>query len=149
MPPLETMQLSPMEPPRSNDFCFLCLYGGSDSTEAQSLITSIRELITQSIHKRNMNDIVADVQAYYAKNIQQHIPDQPIWTQQTIRKHILHTETDTSMATEMDLRTCCQMLQHLREHMKDENDQLYGPNINQYLRISMHMQKVIDMRSRR
>lgn len=138
-----------MEPPRSNDFCFLCLYGGSESTEAQALVTSLRDLIGHSMHKRNMNDIVADAQAYYDANIRQHIPHCPNWTQESIRRHILHTESDTAMATELDLRTCCQMLQHLRENMKDENHQLYGPNVNQYLRISMHMQKLIDMRSRR
>ena len=146
---MEPLRLVPMEPPRSNDYCFLCLYGGSDSTEAQSLVTSLRELISHSLHKRNMNDIVADAQAYYDKNIRNHVPERPHWTQESIRRHILHTESDTSMATELDLRTCCQMLQHLRENMKDENEQLYGPNVNQYLRVSMHMQKLIDMRSRR
>ena len=143
------LSLMPMEPPRSNDFCFMCTYGLSDSSEAQSLIEGVRNLISESFHKRNVNDIVADVQAYYDQNIRQHIDNQPRWTQASIRRHILHTETDPAMATELDLRTLCQMMQHLRENMLDESNQLYGPNVSTYLRVSSQLQKLIDIRARR
>ena len=145
----DLMQLKPMEPPSSNDFCFLCMYGSSDSHEAQSLIEGVRRLISSGMHKRNVNDIIKDVQAYYNDSIREHVDNQPAWTLESIRRHILHTETDAGMATELDLRTCIQMLQHLRENMRDEVGQLYGPNLNHYLRVSGHLQRIMDMRAKR
>lgn len=139
----DEIQLKSLEPVKSNRFCFLCEYGFSTGTHAKQLIAQLQVIIDESIGKRSLSDVSEDVVEYYNENIRAHIDDNPAWTRQSVEEHILqHNASNMDVASELDKRSVCQILQRLRDKMVDEQDNLYMPNVTTYLKFSQHLQRL-------
>lgn len=139
----EEMVLVPLEPKKSNEYCFLCEYGWSKGTQAKQLIAQVRTIIDESIGRRALDDICEDVVEFYDENVRRFVEGNPRWTRKSVEEHILRTETNMDVAVELDKRSVCQILQRLRDRMVEENsDELHMPNVSTYLRFSQHLQKL-------
>jgi len=143
----EEMVLKPLEPEKSNEYCFLCEYGWSSGTQAKALITQIRTIIDESIGRRALSDICEDVVEFYNEHVRPFVEENPAWTRKSVEEHILRTETNMDVAMELDKRSICQVLQRLRERMVEEStDELHMPNVSTYLKFSQHLQKLCGPR---
>ena len=146
MDPDETgdeLTLRPLEPPRSNAFCFMCTYGGSTEGAARDMIQGIKNIIHEGVGKRSIHDVCDDVLEYYEAEIRQHVEGNREWSIDSIKRHILETETDLAVALELDLRSLVQCMQHLRDNMIDDTtNMLYTPHLNSYIKLSAHLHKI-------
>ena len=145
MEPEETVTLRPLEPPKKNSFCFMCTYGGSTDETAKSKIDGIKSLLLEGVGKRSIYDVCEDIYEYYQAEIRPYVDGQPHWSHESIKKHILETETDVAVALELDVRSIVQCLQHLRDHMIDDTtNMIYTPNLNSYIKLSSHLHKIAN-----
>lgn len=143
----EEMVLKPLEPEKSNEYCFLCEYGWSSGTQAKALIAQIRTIIDESIGRRALSDICEDVVEFYNEHVRPFVEGNTAWTRKSVEEHILRTETNMDVAMELDKRSVCQVLQRLRERMVEEStDELHMPNVSTYLKFSQHLQKLCGPR---
>jgi hypothetical protein len=139
----EEMVLKPLEPERSNEYCFLCEYGFSSGTQAKQLIAQVRSIIDESIGRRALSDICDDVVEFYNENVREFVEDHPVWTRKSVEEHLLRTETNLDIAMELDKRSVTQIMQWLREHMLESTTgDLHMPNVSTYLKFSQHLQKL-------
>ena len=139
----EEMVLKPLEPKKSDEYCFLCEYGWSSGTQAKQLIAQIRTIIDESIGRRALSDICEDVVEFYDEHVRPFVEENRAWTRKSVEEHILRTETNMDVAMELDKRSVCQIMQRLRDRMVEENtDELHMPNVSTYLKFSQHLQKL-------
>ena len=141
--PTDELTLRPLEPPRNNKFCFMCLYGGSTDGAARDMIQGVKNIIHEGVGKRSIHDVCDDVREYYDTEIRQHVDGQREWTTDSIKRHILETETDLAVALELDMRSIVQCMQHLRDNMIDDTtNMLYGPHLTSYIKLSSHLHRI-------
>jgi ribosomal protein S13 len=128
----------------------MCMYGGSTDPAARNMIQGIKNIIHEGIGKRSIHDVCEDIHEYYEREIRHHVDDQKEWTVESIKKHILETETDVAIAMELDMRSIVQCMQHLRDHMIDDTtNMLYGPHLNSYIKLSAHLHKIASSNSKK
>ena len=146
----ESLTLRPLEPPKNNSYCFMCMYGGSSEEAAKQKINGIKKILMEGIGKRSVYDVCDDIYEYYDEEIRQFVDGQPEWTRESIKKHVLETETDVAVALELDMRSIVQCMQHLRDHMIDDTtNMIYTPNLTSYLKLSTHLHKITNGNSKR
>lgn len=121
----------------------MCMYGGSTESAARDMIQGIKNIIHEGVGKRSIHDVCDDVYEYYEAEIRLHVDGQREWTADSIKRHILETETDLAVALELDLRSLVQCMQHLRDNMIDDTtNMLYAPHLNSYIKLSSHLHKI-------
>lgn len=121
----------------------MCMYGGSTESAARDMIQGIKNIIHEGVGKRSIHDVCDDVYEYYESEIRLHVDGQREWSTDSIKRHILETETDLAVALELDLRSLVQCMQHLRDNMVDDTtNMLYAPHLNSYIKLSSHLHKI-------
>lgn len=119
------------------------MYGGSTDAAAKNMIQGVKNIIHEGVGKRSIHDVCDDVCEYYETEIRHHVDGQREWSADSVKRHILETETDMAVALELDLRSLVQCMQHLRDNMIDDTtNMLYAPHLTSYIKLSSHLHKI-------
>ena len=118
-------------------FCFFCEFSSSGPADSGSDIDLRGTLVSlvNLLHreKREFPHIIKAVHERYRARIQQFVPDNPDWSMDSIRRHLLYSTEFGALFNNVVTQVFQTVICNLNENMLDDDQKVNGIRLKQFL----------------